>query len=250
MTDIILFGGTSEGRTIAELLGKKQINTLVCVATQYGEGLLTSSGTLRVCKGRMDSAQMSALLVREKPRLIIDATHPFALEVSKNIGLACQQLGIKRITVQRSSFDCGGCKAFSTLEQLMSWLSSQPGTIFSTLGVKEAQALTVIPGYRERVWLRILPDIDGLSSCIDAGFPQKHIICMQGPFSRELNTAMLLAAGTDILVTKETGAAGGYPEKLAAAKECGITAAVLLRPKQDSGISLAMVIKLIEEEYL
>lgn len=247
MTEIVLFGGTAEGRKLGELLGQKRINTLLCVATEYGESLMAPAETIRVHTGRLDQAAMEDLLQAETPRLVIDATHPYAAAVSDNIQTVCAQLGVKRIRVLRETLDSNGCLLFSSLEELIFWLNTQSGIIFSALGAKEAPALTAISDYQKRVWLRILPDEAGLSACLAAGFPASRIICMQGPFSQELNTAMFRAAGADILLTKETGQPGGYAEKLEAARECGMTAAVLSRPRRENGLTLAELIKLIEE---
>lgn len=250
MTEIILFGGTSEGRVLCELLGKRRIKTLMCVATEYGEALLPPFDTLRVHTGRLNRAAMETLLKTEKPRLAIDATHPYAAEVSDNIRAACEKAGVKRFRLLREKIDSADCVMFPCMKELIGWLNERNGTVFSSLGAKEAAALSAIKGYKDRVWLRILPDAAGLSACLAAGFPARHIICMQGPFSKELNAAMFREVCADILLTKESGAAGGYPEKLKAARECGMTAAVLSRPREENGLTLAALVKLIEEDAI
>lgn len=250
LTKIVLFGGTSEGRALSEQLGKKHIDTLICVATEYGEALLPAFESLRVHRGRLDRKAMQKLLEAEKPSLVIDATHPYAAEASANIFRVCQLENIKHVHLLRENLDSDGCLTFSSLDELISWLNEHPGTVFSTLGGKEAPALTAVADFKERVWLRILPDAAVLSRCCDAGFLPQHIICMQGPFSQELNLAMFQATGADILLTKESGRAGGYGEKLAAARECGMTVAVLARPGEQTGVTWGDLLKLIEEESL
>lgn len=250
MDEIILFGGTTEGRLLCELLAKKQRPALVCVATEYGEALLSPSPVLRIHAGRLDRAAMEALFLAEKPRLVIDATHPYAAAVGENIRAACRNTGTKRIRLLRERSESDGCELFPHLDALLPWLRERTGTIFSSLGAKEAAALTAIADYRDRVWLRILPDVAGLSACLEAGFPAGHIICMQGPFSQALNVAMFRAAGAKILLTKESGAAGGTREKIQAARECGMTVAVLARPPAEDGMTLAALSKLIEEGVL
>lgn len=250
MTKIVLFGGTSEGRTLSEQLGKKRIDTLICVATEYGEALLPSFASLRIHTGRLDRTAMQKLLEAEKPSLVIDATHPYAIEASDNICSVCQLGNIKHIRLLREKLDSSGCLTFPGLDELISWLNEHNSTVFSTLGAKEAAALTAVANYKERVWLRILPDAAVLSRCCAAGFLPQHLICMQGPFSKELNLAMFREARADILLTKESGTAGGYREKLEAARECGMTVAVLSRADEQSGLTLAALLKLIEEEAL
>ena len=247
MIDILLFGGTTEGRELSEALKRKNVPSMVCVATEYGESLLEPGGSLQVHAGRLDEAAMASLMEREQPRLVLDATHPYADGVSHCIQKACTATGMTYRRVLRQSAMEEGCLTFPDMAALIDWLKGQEGIIFSSLGSKEARALSEIPDFEQRVWLRVLPSLEGLEGCLKAGFPAKHIICMQGPFSRELNEAMFRAAGADILVTKESGAAGGFTEKLAAARNCGMTTAVLARPKDTDGLTAAEWLRRIEE---
>ena len=247
MVDILLFGGTTEGRELSEALKRKNVPSMVCVATEYGESLLEPGGSLQVHAGRMDEAAMASLMEREQPRLVLDATHPYADGVSHCIQRACAATGMTYRRVLRQSAMEEGCLTFPDMAALIDWLKGQEGIIFSSLGSKEARALSEIPDFEQRVWLRVLPSLEGLEGCLKAGFPAKHIICMQGPFSRELNEAMFRAAGASILVTKESGAAGGFTEKLAAARNCGMTTAVLTRPKDADGLTAAEWLRRIEE---
>lgn len=250
LAEIVLFGGTLEGRLLAQALAAKGLDALVCVATDYGESLLLSGPALRVQRGRLDRSAMAVLLAEERPRLVIDATHPYAKLASENIRAACEALGLRRLRLGRAALDSRGCLLFPEMAALVSWLEKQPGNIFSTLGAKEAGALARISGYQQRVWLRILPDPAGLAACLAAGFPAAHIICMQGPFSAALNAAMFREAKADILLSKESGAVGGYGEKRAAAELCNMTMALLARPKAEAGHSLDQLLQLIQEDAL
>jgi len=247
LADVIVFGGTTEGRELAECLQERRISALVCVATEYGTAQLRPGGTLGVHTGGLDEAGMAALLRAERPRLVLDATHPYADDVSRKIRAACGEAGVPYHRVLRPSETAEGCEFFSDMAELLAWLRGQSGVIFSALGAKEASALTAVPDYENRVWLRILPGVKGLSACLDAGFPPRHIICMQGPFSREMNEAMFRAAGAAILLTKESGAAGGFAEKAEAARRCGMTVAVLRRPQDDPGEDVAAWLTRIRE---
>ncbi|MBQ1891756.1 MAG: precorrin-6A reductase [Firmicutes bacterium] len=238
MADIVIFAGTTEGRKLGELCRELGIEALACVATEYGEALLAAGGSLRVRTGRLSEERMEELLEKETPKLVLDATHPYAAEVSVSITKACDAAGVKLARVLREAESHDGCMEFATTEELAEYLDKVPGVVFSSLGTKEVPALSKVSGAAERIWLRILPSIDGIKTCLDAGFPAKHIICMQGPFSAELNTAMFRASGAEMLLTKDTGMAGGFPEKLAAAKQCGMKVLVIRRPKDSEGESL------------
>ena len=238
MADIVIFAGTTEGRELAELCRELEIPTVACVATEYGGALLSGGGSLKVHMGRLDEGGMTELLREESPRLVLDATHPYAADASRTIAAACKALGLRAERVLREAEDHKGCEKFASLDDLAETLDKTPGNVFSSLGTKEAASLSRVSGAAERIWLRVLPSVDGLKTCLDAGFPAKHIICMQGPFSAELNAAMFRACGADILLTKDTGSAGGFPEKLEAARECGMRVFVIKRPEDSSGASL------------
>jgi precorrin-6x reductase len=229
---IIAFGGTTEGRKLYEFLRERAVPALTCVATEYGAQQLSGPG---VMTGRLGKAEMRELIGYHRPALVIDATHPYAVDASANVKSACRDEGAEYLRVLRDSSEAGG--AFPSLDGLISRLAAAEGQAFVTLGVNHARALTALPDYKERLWLRILPSVDGLGQCLRLGYPAKRIICMQGPFSKELNLAMFKASGAKILVTKESGGAGGFKEKMEAAWESGMDSFVLGRPA-DNGVSL------------
>ena len=71
-----------------------------------------------------------------------------------------------------------------------------------------------------------------LAACESAGIPHRNIIAMQGPFTREVNEAILRMFSIRYLVTKESGEAGGFPEKAEAAEHTGVTLLVIRRPPE------------------
>lgn len=250
MADVVVFGGTTEGRELAQLLQEKNIPSLICVATEYGESLLAPDGPVRVHTGRLGEPDMAALLLEECPQTVIDATHPYATHVSQSIQQVCARLSIPRLRVQREILAYSNCVPFSSLEDMVDWLNTTQGVIFSTLGAKETAALSRVNDFAHRVWLRMLPLEDSLHTARNAGFPPKHIICMQGPFSQELNEAMFRTCDASILLTKESGRAGGFEEKLAAASACGMTTALLTRPCEYEGLTLDQIKARIEGNAL
>lgn len=78
MSDVIIFGGTTEGRRLAEFCGEHKIQTVVCVVSEYGEMLVPESPSVRVIRRALEKDEMEALFVAEKPSLVLDATHPYA----------------------------------------------------------------------------------------------------------------------------------------------------------------------------
>ena len=238
MIRAIIFGGTTEGRKLCEFCAERGLPIHYLVATEDGARPVEGLNNISVSVGRLSADQMGELFLREKPALIIDATHPYAAEVSRNIAVACKQTGVVLLRVARDISEEPGCNYFSDMSGLLLWLEKQSGNIFVTTGSSHAQEFAKLPGFQSRVWLRILPSLESLRACLDLGFGPERIICMQGPFSEELNRALFQATDAKILVTKNSGEAGGFYEKIRAAESLGIMIAVLSNPAETGGISL------------
>ena len=247
MCRVVLFGGTNEGRNLCETCAKHAIPVLYCVATEDGARPVNALPNVDIHVGRLDAAEMAALLEGYAPALVVDATHPYAAEVSGNIATASQIAGIPLLRVVREDVEPQGCQFFTSVEDLLAWLEITLGNIFVTTGSTFAKAFTKLPDYQHRIWMRVLPSVDSLRTCLDLGYRPKQIICMQGPFSEALNLAMFQAANARILVTKDTGAPGGFLEKTLAAQKLKMLTAVLSKPKATEGITLAEARKRIVE---
>ncbi len=244
MTDkILIAAGTTEGhRLYDELLGCG-FDVWATVATEYGKEIIENNG--RVLSGRLDSEGMKELL-RKGFTLVVDATHPYAEAVTKNLSSACRELGIEYIRLLRRSEYDESILGFDTLGDAVDFLAKKEGNILSTIGSKELKALTAIPGYAERVFARILPMASAVQASNDLGFFGRNLICMQGPVSKQMNEAMIKEFDCRFLLTKDTGKNGGYPEKISAAKDCGICAVVVKRPGDEEGESFEEVLSYIK----
>lgn len=244
MCRVLIFGGTTEGRELAEYCAAKGIAALSSVATELGAKLLPEGADVMV--GRLDAEGMEAL-IRRGFSLVVDATHPYAVEASANIKAACESAGARRFRVIRGGGSPEYGETVSDTDELVRRLNAIPGTVFSTLGSKEAAALTGVSGYAKRVWLRILPGAENIERCVSLGFDRAKMIAKKGPFSLEQNVEHIKRSGAAVLVTKNSGAAGGYPEKAAAARECGVRLITIGRPRED-GITLDEMKAVIDKE--
>ncbi len=251
MKTVLVFGGTSEGRRLAEELALLPVRCVVCVATDYGEAALGPGTAAALHKGRLDAPQMRQLMRREGAALVIDATHPYAGAVSGNIQKACQAQDIPywRLVRAEAELPPDGCEYFDRVEDLVQRLGQLPGNILLTTGSKDLAAFTKVEGYRERIYPRILPAVDSLEQCTRLGYDPRHILCMQGPFSQRFNEALIQELDIKVLVTKESGRAGGFYEKAAAAQARGIPLLVLGRPLQEQGMSLPEVLAALRRQF-
>ena len=239
MYKAIVFAGTTEGYALCEFLAENRVSVYACAATEYGGSLLQENEFLHVSAGRLKTEDMEELFRQEKPEMVLDATHPYAAEVTKNIRTACESAGVlyQRILRPEGEKNSEAIYVEST-EEAAAFLSGTEGNIFLTTGSKELAKFTGIPDYKERLFARVLSIPSVIRSCAELGIEGKHLIGMQGPFSAEINEAMLRQFQCSYLVTKDTGLAGGFPEKMEACQRCGVTPVIIGRPLKEEGLSL------------
>lgn len=241
MCKVIVFAGTTEGRQIAEFLEKRQVSAHICVATEYGEQLLGDNKHLEISHERFNQGQMEELILKNHKPLVIDATHPYAAEVTKNIQSACENTGVEYLRVLRENqgrSDLGDCVYVETVEAAVDYLQETKGNILATTGSKEAVKYTALSDFENRVFLRVLSLPSVVEECARLGFQGRNLLCMQGPFSKDFNIALLRQLDCKYMVTKMSGKSGGFLEKLEAARACGCTLVVVGRPLKETGISL------------
>lgn len=239
MYKAIVFAGTTEGYALCEFLAENRVSVYACAATEYGGSLLQENEFLHVSTGRLKTEDMEELFRKENPEIVLDATHPYAAEVTKNIRTACESAGVlyQRILRPEGEKNSEAIYVEST-EEAAAFLSGTEGNIFLTTGSKELAKFTGIPDYKERLFARVLSIPSVIRSCAELGIEGKHLIGMQGPFSAEINEAMLRQFQCSYLVTKDTGLAGGFPEKMEACQRCGVTPVIIGRPLKEEGLSL------------
>lgn len=239
MYKAIVFAGTTEGYAICNFLAENGVSVYACAATEYGGSLLKENEFLHVSAGRLKTEDMEELFHKVAPEIVLDATHPYAAEVTKNIRKACENAGVRYQRVLRPEGDKSGEAVYvESPEEAAEFLSGTEGNIFLTTGSKELAKFTVIPDYKERLFARVLSVPSVIQSCAELGIEGKHLIGMQGPFSAEINEAMLRQFQCSYLVTKDTGLAGGFPEKIEACQRCGATPVIIGRPLKEEGLSL------------
>lgn len=225
---------------MSECLAASGIAHTVCVATGYGESVLREHPARRVHCGRMDREEIRTFLQNGSFEAVVDATHPYADVITKNIRLAMQgmeipYLRLKREESARASQE--GLTRFQTNEACAKVLEETEGNILLTTGSKELSKYCASECVKSRLYVRVLPSVESLSLCMEQGIAGKQIIAMQGPFTAQLNEAVIRQYGISVLVTKEGGRTGGYAEKLEAAKKAGIPVFVIGCPQEAEGYS-------------
>lgn len=251
---IHVFGGTSDAVTLCQLLDQNNIHYSLSVATTTGEALASSvKGT--IVTGRMTAEQMQQWLTQQHIELVIDATHPFATEASHNIMQACQSIVIDYLRFERpdESDRLGESLIIhvDSIHQACLQTRQFGDRVLLTTGSKHlAEYMALLTN--KHVIVRVLPTIDVLEYCYKLGLGVANIIAMKGPFSTELNMALFRTYQPDVVITKQSGQAGGFQQKVDACLALKIPCVVIKRPKVNylsKVSSLEEVIHYITSQY-
>lgn len=221
----------------------------VCVATEYGEIVLGEHSHVAVHRGRMDGEAMLAFLKEGDYAAVVDATHPYATIVTENIKKAAKDAGtvylrLKRDTGAGNQED--GITLFDDNASCAAALAHVKGNILLTTGSKELAVYCKDPALKERLYVRVLPGMESLTLCREQEIVGRQIIAMQGPFTEEMNEALIRQFQIACLVTKQSGANGGYQEKIEAAHRAHIPAYVIGQPCEEDGMAFAKVCERLE----
>ena len=247
---IWLIGGTSEGRALIKALANFNVELFVSVATNYGAELIERQDNLTILAERMDLEKMRAFLQEHKPACVIDATHPYATIVTATVQKACALEKTKYLRLLRPVGEAGDYIIAKDFSEAVELLNNLEGNIFLTTGSKNLKDFTGVENYKERIALRVLPMESSLQSALELGYKPANIVCMQGPFSKELNVAILKKFNSKFMVTKDSGEVGGFFEKVTAAQEAGAKLVVIGRTTEEQGESYEEILKYLRENFV
>lgn len=250
---ILILGGTKEANDLIRVLKAEGYEALVTTVSSYGGQLAKESGAKEVLIGELDSQNLADLINTKGISVVIDATHPYAAKITSMAQSICEKLGITYLRHTRPASNQ------HSLEENLYWvdtyeeaakLAFQLGDIvLTTTGSKNVGCFQAAKGKNQRLVVRVLPEETSIMQCRRAGCQPKDIIAMQGPFSKELNKALYQEYGIQVVVTKDSGATGGLAEKIAAAKELGISVVLIRRPLESNikNHSLEEILEILKE---
>lgn len=232
MFRILIFGGTTEGRELAEFCHNNCISAAVCVTTEFGKELISTYDSLEIYTGKKDYGQIINMLKKEKFSLVLDATHPFAEQVTENLKKACRDTNVKLFRIVRANekIDYEKVKYFDSIGSAAEYADMTIGNILVTTGSKNLADYAVIKNFSERIVVRVLPDSKIINSCIEMGFKKENIISEIGPFTVEQNCSHIRRNNIRIVITKESGKNGGFSDKITAAQLCGCEVLIINKP--------------------
>jgi precorrin-6A/cobalt-precorrin-6A reductase len=252
---ILLLGGTSETAPLAMALAERGFRVLVSTATDVPLDV-GAHPLLEKRTGPLDSESMATLAGEKDVQVIVDASHPYASAARANAQEAARRLDIPYLTWVRPAVIHGddSLHVASDHESAARIACSFGKAVLLTTGARN-----LVPYAREAkakgvtLVVRVLPHDSSLEACRKAGIPEKNVITGRGPFSVEENRAAIRKFGIGVIVTKDSGEAGGVPAKIEAAREEGCQVVVVGRPEEtaemtfsDLGALVAAVARLLE----
>lgn len=233
---VLIFGGTTESRVILDFLKEFNVDVFLSVATEYGKESVGAKG--KVSCRRMDGEEILSFMKERDIDLVVDATHPFATEISRHVRWACERASVECLrclreeTKEAKNEKPEAIVYVDSIKEAVEYLMSVKGGILITTGSKELKEFCRIPDYRERCVARVLSVPGSVESGAECGFSGRNLIAMQAPFSKEMNIATIHYANAAFLVTKESGDIGGMKEKMQACSETGTTLVIVRRPRE------------------
>ncbi len=233
MTEVnmIIFGGTGESMKLAKFLKNNGVNFRVSVVSQEAADSYSGLG-IPVRHGALDIDELGEYLAGTE--VVVDCAHPFAEDLHANLKKLSEKIGFRYIRYIRPSGlnedEYPGIIMVKSFSEAAEIASGIPGKIFLSSGIKSISAFTrkISP---DRLVVRILPRQESIKSVKLHGIPEENIIALRIPFTAGFNISLFRQYGIKALVTKESGAEAGVPEKLSAARAMGITTVMIARPE-------------------
>ena len=243
---ILVLGGTSDSLEICDRINKyKNLPYILSVTTSYGEDLARKYAK-NVITGKLAKEDMINFIEQNNINKIIDATHPYAIEVSKNAIQCATELKIDYIRYERKSLidsiNYENKYIVNSIEDACKIAREKGRNIFIGTGSKNLpQIVDFIPD--RNLIVRVLPTSDVILSCENLGVNADNIIAMKGPFNQSINEEFYKHYDIDIVITKESGTAGGFLEKVNACEALKIPVVIIAREK----INYPIVVNDIDE---
>lgn len=228
---IWVIGGTKDSRVFLEKFASADKNIIVSTATEYG-GKLLEGLPVKVVSERLPLELMRGFVEKNSIKTIVDISHPYAFEVSKNAMKVAEEFSIAYYRFEREEVHIAPNRfcEFQNINDLLEYCDRLEGNILVTLGSNNIEHFSKLKNL-EKFYFRILPKWDMVKKCEDNDILPKNIIAMQGPFSLNMNKAMIEQLNIKYLVTKKGGDTGGEREKIDACNEKGIEVILLDKPK-------------------
>ncbi len=229
--------GTTEGvKIIAMIASLKNTHIIATTVTTGGGELAKSAGAREVISKALNKDGIEEIIKTKKIDILIDATHPFAEDATRNAIKATNATGIKYLRFERPSIYfpendlIHSVHSFeNAISKVLKIRDKDNTRIFHLAGVMTLHYLTEVLN-PENIVVRVLPSVYSFKKCLNLGLPAENIIAMQGIFSKDFNRVLMQEYEIGIIITKESGETGGTLSKIEAAQELSIPVVMVMRP--------------------
>lgn len=233
-TVVWLIGGTGEAVTLAHQLASSGIACLVTVTTATAQRAYGEQPDLTVRVGRVDVSALGEFMIAQRVGAVLDASHPFAVEISQGAIAAAQGLNIPYWRYERPELETPpGSGLIQYLPGLGAVLTPEVlagERVLLTLGYRWLHHFTPWQ-HQATLFARILPSTIALEAALSAGFTSDRLIALRPPVGLELEAALWQQWQITRVITKASGAPGGEDTKRAIAQRLGISLRILNRPQ-------------------
>jgi precorrin-6A/cobalt-precorrin-6A reductase len=230
---VLVLGGTGEARRLAAALLAEGVGVLSSLAGRLAAPVLPD-GEVRI--GGFGGVEgLARWLAEQRPRAVVDATHPFAAQITGNAARAAAATGIPLLRLQRPGWTAGPGDDWRWVDSLAGAAEAVAGygTVFVTTG---RQGVGAFAGLAGRCLVR---SVDPPEGPLPAG---ATMLLARGPFSLADEKALMVEHGVDVVVTKDSG--GHLTEaKLVAARELGLPVVLVRRPPLPPGVTTVATVE-------
>jgi precorrin-6x reductase len=231
--DVIVIAGTYEGRELINQLSEIDIQIATTFNNRIGSELINKNPNINIFQNKMTVQGMAKTIKNYQAKCIIDASHPFAIESSKNAMKVAEKLGIKYLRYEKPSFKTESKQIIKVKNfvEAANQATIMDGNIFLFVGTKKLDVfLENIKNFQDRLFIRILPEPETILKCHLAGIPKSNIIALKGEISEELIYELLKHVNAKVIVVMDSGALSGVEQKIRAAERLGIKVILIERP--------------------
>jgi precorrin-6A/cobalt-precorrin-6A reductase len=223
MTRVLLLGGSTEAGRIAQALAEARVDAVYSYAGRtevpMGQPIHMRVGGF----GGVDG--LRAYLRSEGITHVIDATHPFAAQMSANAVAACGAEGVRLIALERAPWMPGEGDRWThvpDIQAAVAALAGPPQRVFLAIGRQHLDPFATQP--QHHYLLRLVDTPTG-----PLPLPLAEVVVARGPFDLAGDTALMQAHGTEVIVAKNAGGKGAVA-KIAAARALGLPVVMIDRP--------------------
>jgi precorrin-6A/cobalt-precorrin-6A reductase len=235
MTRILILGGTTEARMLAERsAGRPELDVTLSLA---GRTAAPAPQPVPVRSGGFGGAAgLANYLSRERIGALIDATHPYASRISANALAAAQQANVPFVTLRRppwTAIQGDRWMEAGDVREAVRALGQSPRRVFVTLGRNELAPFVGAPQHHY-----LIRSVDPVDPPLP--LPRVSYLTGRGPFAEADDRALMTKHGIDVLIAKNSGGSATYG-KIAAARSLGIGVIMLRRPPAPDAPTVATI---------